>query len=196
MGGGKGMMIRRKIVWLMIMMVWVGMVTSIIVYQGGDYLAVEETVSENIEVIEEGKFEGEGKVDDINYTKAKESQNEEDFFIEYRLEREKARSEQINIFREMINNPNSDEITKKEAQKKMLALTDKMEKELEIESLIRARGYKESLAYIHEEAVDVIVHTNGLNKSDVAKIGDIIVKITGFNFEDVTIIEKKIETGS
>lgn len=195
MGGGKSMMIRRKIVWLMIMMVWVGMVTSIIVYQGGDYLAVEETVSENIEVIEESKSQGEGKVDDINYTKAKDSQNEEDFFIEYRLERDKARSEQINIFREMINNPNSDEITKKEAQKKMLELTDKMEKELEIESLIRARGYKESLAYIHEEAVDVIVHTNGLNKSDVAKIGDIIVKITGFNFEDVTIIEKKIETG-
>ncbi|WP_230866950.1 SpoIIIAH-like family protein [Iocasia frigidifontis] len=189
------MMIRRKILWLMIMMVWVGMVTSIIVYQGGDYLAVEETVSENIEVIEESKSQGGGKVDDINYTKAKDSQNEEDFFIEYRLERDKARSEQINIFREMINNPNSDEITKKEAQKKMLALTDKMEKELEIESLIRARGYKESLAYIHEEAVDVIVHTNGLNKSDVAKIGDIIVKITGFNFEDVTIIEKKIETG-
>lgn len=31
-------MLRRKVVWLMILMIWVGMVTSIIVYQGNDYI--------------------------------------------------------------------------------------------------------------------------------------------------------------
>lgn len=65
---------------------------------------------------------------------------------------------------------------------------------MEIESLIRARGYREALAYIHEEAVDVIIHTNGLERGDVAKIGDIIVKVTGFNTENVTIIEKRLES--
>ncbi len=191
------MIIRRKVIWLTILMVWVGMVTSIIIYQGNDYLDLETVTSEDIEISEGVQIIEQGVVNqntnqDVNFTKAKEEGDEKDFFIEYKLERDKSRSEQINIFREMINNPNSDQAIKKEAQKMMLALTDKMEKEMEIESLIRARGYKEALAYIHDEAVDVIIHTNGLEKEDVAKVGDIIIKVTGFNTEEVTIIEKKI----
>ena len=93
----------------------------------------------------------------------------------------------------MINNPNTDNTTKKEAQKEMLNLTRKMEKEMEIESLIRARGYKDALAYIHDQTVDVIVQSKGLNNNDVAVIGDIIVKTTGFNSEDLTIIEKNTD---
>ena len=67
---------------------------------------------------------------------------------------------------------------------------------MEIESLIRARGYRDALAYIHEQAVDVIIHTDGLAKEDVAKIGDIIVKVTGFNTENVTIIEKRLKSNN
>ncbi len=198
MKGGKKVIIRRKVIWLTILMVWVGMVTSIIIYQGNDYLDLATVTSEDIEMAEGVQIIEQGVVkqnsnQDVNFTKAKDEQSEKDFFIEYKLERDKARSEQINIFRELINNPNSDQATKKEAQNMMLALTGKMEREMEIESLIRARGYKDALAYIHDEAVDVIIHTNGLEKEDVAKVGDIIVKVTGFNTEDVTIIEKKIE---
>lgn len=187
------MMIRRKVIWLVILMVWVGMVTSIIIYQGNGYIDLERATTGNVEIIEKDK--GSINLDstnDINFTQAKEEISGKDFFMEYRLERDKARSEQINIYREMINNPNTDEATKKEAQHKMLSLTEKIEKEMEIESLIRARGYKDALAYLHDTAVDVIIQTNGLDRNDVAKVGDIIVKATGFSFDDVTIIEKKI----
>ncbi len=203
------MIVRRKVIWLIILMVWVGMVTSIIIYQGNDYLALENVTSENVRLNEnrgttitgnETLIPGDGTVStsnsdpgNINFTQSKGEKAGEDFFVEYRLERDKARSEQINIYRELINNPNTGDGTKQEAQRKMLELTDKMEREMEIESLIRARGYKDALAYIHDEAVDVIIHTNGLERDDVHKIGDIIIKVTGFNTEDVTIIEKKVE---
>ncbi|MFW6021912.1 MAG: SpoIIIAH-like family protein [Halanaerobiaceae bacterium] len=194
------MILRRKVVWMLILTIWVGMVTSIIVYQGNGYYELEEVttegvdISENVEVAEQGVEEDTYTTNQVNYREAKnENVEEKDFFIEYRLERDNARSEQINIYRDLINNPNTDKIIKKDAQEKMLSLTEKMEKEMEIESLIRARGYKDALAYIHDGAVDVIIHTNGLEKEDVAQVGDIIVKVTGFNTEDVTIIEKKIE---
>ena len=194
------MAMRRKLVWLMILMIWVGMVTSIIVYQGNDY--IQPVISENptftggVEIIQDGVVVSRnvGR-ETVNYAQARK-ESEEDFFIEYRLERDRARSEQINILQEIVNNPNSDQASKKEAQRKILAVTDKMEKELEIESLIRARGYRDALAYIHEQAVDVIIHTDGLAKEDVAKIGDIIVKVTGFNTENVTIIEKRLQAGN
>lgn len=194
------MAMRRKLVWLMILMIWVGMVTSIIVYQGNDY--IQPVISENptftggVEIIQDGVVVSRnvGR-ETVNYAQAR-NESEEDFFIEYRLERDRARSEQINILQEIVNNTNSDQASKKEAQRKILAVTDKMEKELEIESLIRARGYRDALAYIHEQAVDVIIHTDGLAKEDVAKIGDIIVKVTGFNTENVTIIEKRLQAGN
>ncbi|MFW5995881.1 MAG: SpoIIIAH-like family protein, partial [Halanaerobiaceae bacterium] len=160
----------------------------------------EENGAENEEENgEENESEnGEAGITDPGYLQARDEQesSEKDFFIEYRLERDKARSEQIDIYREMINNPNTDKASKEKAQQKMLDLTDKMEKEMEIESLIRARGYNDSLAYIHDGSVDVIIKTEGLSEDDVAKIGDIIVKTTGFSFDDVTIIEKQMEENS
>ena len=183
-------MYRKKMIWLVILMVWVGMVTSLLLYQDEyDYFS-QGVNSDNIEIIEYTKnLEEDINNDEVNYAKSSES-NDQNFFIRYRLERDKARSEQLDIYREMINNPNTDKTTKQEAQNKMLELTKRMEKEMEIESLVRARGYKDALAYIHDEAVDIIVQSTGLERNDVAIIGDIVVKSTGFNSEDVTIIEK------
>lgn len=190
-------MLGRKFIWLMILMVWVGMVTSIIIYQGKDYLTLEKTTSGNVEIIEEEPVVElkENNPEDINFTQAREEEQREDFFIESKLERDKYRSEQISNYREIINNPKYSEEARKEAQQKILQLTEEIEKAMEIESLIRARGYKDAIAFIHDNAVDVVIETNGLDKSDVARIGDIIHKVTGFNFEDVTIIEKRIEKG-
>ena len=52
-------MLSRKFVWLIMLMVWVGMVTSIIVYQGEDYLAKENltSTSGNVKIINELKVE-------------------------------------------------------------------------------------------------------------------------------------------
>jgi len=187
-------MLKRKFTWLMILMVWVGMVTSIILYQGQEFITLKPIVSKQVKIFE--NKDNENGLEDVNLKKINNENMKKNFFIEYRLERDKARSEQINIYREIINNPNTDDITKKEAQNSMLALTEKMEKEFEIEGLIRARAYKDALAYVHDDSVDVIIETKGLKKDDVSIIGDIIVKSTGFNFEDLTIIEKKINSGS
>ncbi len=194
-------MIRRKFLWLMILMIWVGMVTSIILYQGEDYLASERREEQSGRIRVDGELinieEGLQTPDITTVEQLEEPEEEKDksqdekFFEDYRLERDKIRSKQIERYREMINSPNYGEAAKQKAQNKMLELTDKMEREMEIESLVRARDYQDAIAYIHEESVDVIIETEGLKENDVKIIGDIIVKTTGFNFDDVTIIEKQ-----
>lgn len=107
-------MLGRKFVWLMILMVWVGMVTSIIIYQGNEYVNLQETTSNKVNIIPSDEMVVEDTPEDINYTQAQdEEDSDENFFTEYRLERDKARSEQISIYREMVNNPNTDEAIKK-----------------------------------------------------------------------------------
>lgn len=186
-------MIGKKFVWLMILMVWVGMVTSIVVYQGDEYLTLEPVTTEEVEVINEGEgyFEEIEQATEENLPPESPGEIENgDYFMDHRLERNKVRSEQISSYREMINNPNHSEEAQKTAEKKLLDLTERMEKEIEIESLIRGRGYQEVLAFIHDDAVDIIIQAEDLTEDEVATIGDVIIKTTGFSPGDLTIIEK------
>jgi stage III sporulation protein AH len=176
-------------------MVWVGMVSAIVVYNLDDSVPVNKSNikqegKEKISLEEKMKL-AEQKAVSVAKVNDKVKKEEKNFFVEYRLERDKIRSEQVNLLREMINNPNSNQDLKSRAQNRLLELTKSLEKEMEIESLIRARGYKDAIAFIHQNSVDIIIATSGLQKKDVAKIGDITAKTTGLGLEDITIIEKK-----
>lgn len=188
----------RRIAWFMVLMVWVGMVVAVVVYQSPE----EEVYHANIDFDDDNLAEADSiiteTIGDSNMQReeiAKEvSADDErtslDFFVEYRVQRDKARSEQVNLLREMINNPNSDEVVKTQAQERLLEITNNIEKEMEIESLIRAQGYKDGIALVRKDSVDIIVASDGLTKQDAAKIGNIVANNTGIGAENVTIVEK------
>ncbi|MCK8825453.1 SpoIIIAH-like family protein [Fuchsiella alkaliacetigena] len=196
--------VRKKMVWFLVLMLWVGMVTGIVIYNADDssqveieqMAAEEEEEKEVEEAVSEVAYQEsdlnslEGKSVDVAKVSEKVEEEGADFFVEYRLERDKVRSEQVSLLREMINNPNSSEALKDQAQDRLLDMTNTLEKEMEIESLIRARGFEDALSFIHRNSVDIIIATPGLEESDVAKIGDVVAKATGLGLEDVTIIEK------
>jgi stage III sporulation protein AH len=130
---------------------------------------------------------------DLSKVEEEAKENNKNFFVEYRIERDQARSEQINLLREMINNPNSDKKLKTKAQSQLLDITNNIEQEMEIESLVRARGYQDGIAFIHNNSVEVIVAAGELDQSDVAKIGNIVTNTTEVSLDNITIIEKKDE---
>ncbi|MGM0502579.1 MAG: SpoIIIAH-like family protein [Bacillota bacterium] len=194
---------KRKVGWFLVLMLWVGMVTAVITNELGteDHLAEvssaeghgqvssrEENNSDKVEVTTSSR-------QSLNLSQGEQQtkKKDKDFFVEYRIERDQARSEQINLLREMINNPNSDKKVKTQAQSRLLAITNNIEQEMEIESLIRARGYQDGIAFIHNNSVEVIVATTGLTQEDVAKIGNIITNTTEIALKNVTIIEKQLE---
>lgn len=198
--------IRKKLIWLLVLMLWVGMISAIVVYNVEDSTPISEQEKteesqtkqvSNMEVETTEELEkklGQVEQEAINVAKTNKNDEQEDknFFVEYRLERDKIRSEQVNLLREMINNPNSNKELKNKAQNRLLELTNNLEKEMEVESLIRARDYEDAISFIHQNSVDVIIASNkGLKRKDVAKVGDIVAKTTGLEIEDVTIIEKK-----
>ncbi|GAB6099035.1 SpoIIIAH-like family protein [Halanaerocella petrolearia] len=204
--------LKKRLGWFLILMIWVGMVTGVILHQTpstNDHIAqvssqegyVEiDTNNINKKVKANARKKGENSLEsvkadslDVAKVEKKAKKSNKDFFVEYRVERDQARSEQINLLREMINNPNSDKELKAQAQKLLLQITNNIEKEMEIESLIRARGYEDGIAFIHDDSVELVIASTGLQRDDVAKIGDIIVNSTGVSLQDITIIEKKPE---
>lgn len=82
--------------------------------------------------------------------KNSELQVKDNFFIEYRIERDRTRSEQIEILREIVNNQNSSSQMRQEAQQKLLIIAEELEKESKVESALLAKGFGEAVAVLQK----------------------------------------------
>ena len=114
------------------------------------------------------------------------------FFNEYKMERDRKRSEQVEILREIVNNPNSSAPMRLEAQQKLIRISDSLEKDSKVENALIAKGFKEAVVVIQQGAVMVFVPSKGLRQDEVARISDIVMKITGCKLEEVVIVPKAI----
>lgn len=113
-----------------------------------------------------------------------------DFFIDYRLERERTRGQQIELLRELINNPQADDASRKSAGDRWLAIVEAMGKEGELENLIRAKGFADAVVFIQERSTVVVVKATDLSQQEAAKIMDIATRGTGMKLDAVTLVVK------
>ncbi|MDN5344273.1 MAG: stage sporulation protein [Clostridia bacterium] len=113
------------------------------------------------------------------------------FFIEYRLERDRQRSQQIALLKQIIDNANASGEGKQEAQKRLVELTQQMDLEMQLEKLIVAKGYKDAAVFIQPAAVNVIVMADKFGDDDANKIGDLVSRSTGRPREQISMIHKK-----
>lgn len=114
----------------------------------------------------------------------------DNFFSEYRIERERKRSERVEILREIVNNPNSSAQMRQEAQQQLMKISDNLEKESKIENGLIAKGFKDAVVVIQPENVMVIVPANELRQEEIARIADIVMKVAGCKMENVVIVPK------
>jgi stage III sporulation protein AH len=112
-----------------------------------------------------------------------------DFFTEYRLERDRIRSERTDLLRDVIKNEKNDN-DRKLAQDAILKIMSDKQKESDIENLIRSRGFADALIFIREHSVNAVIKSSSLTKEDVIQVADIISRITGIKAEDITITAK------
>jgi len=124
-------------------------------------------------------------------SQAKINESDPDFFIEYRIERERTRGRQIELLREIIDNPTASEEARKKAQEELLVLSDKMAKEMELEHLIRAKGYRDASVCIEEKGATVVLQTNTIVPEDVTKICEVVAWGTGLGEQNIMVIPKQ-----
>lgn len=113
-----------------------------------------------------------------------------DFFIDYRLERERTRGQQIDLLRELINNPQADDASRKTAGDRWLAIVEAMGREADLENLIRAKGFADAVVFIQESSTVVVVKAGDLSQQEAAKIMDIVTRGTGMKIDAVTLVVK------
>ncbi len=97
-----------------------------------------------------------------------------DYVAGVQLSREQTRAKSKESLMEIIDNANLDEAQKQSAIESMLQLTAVAERETAAESLLAAKGFENSVVYINDESVDVVVCRTALTDAERAQIEDIV----------------------
>lgn len=176
-----------------ILIVALSLVVVIAAYLNWTYTEpAEETVTVN-GTVEESKIYGEATLVDGEAEDAEEvaAISDSEYFRTARINRDKARSDSLDILREVAESVNASEEEKNQAYDKMTVAAENTEKEGNAENLLKAKGFEDAIVYMTDDNVSVTVKTDGLTAADSAKIYDIIVSSTGAAADKIKIIEIK-----
>lgn len=130
------------------------------------------------------------KVEKTIVLEEKKQARQNGFFAEYRLERDRTRSQQIDLLREIVNNQNSAPETRKEAQRRLLGISQAIDIEMKLENLIRAENFEEAVVFVQDKSATVIVQAPLLTAIDKKRLTEIAVRVTGLNPENIVVIAK------
>jgi stage III sporulation protein AH len=114
----------------------------------------------------------------------------DNFFRDFRFERESTRRQETEYIMEVIDNPDADPQIRQEAKEQLLEIAGNMEKELRIETLIKAKGFEDVAVLLQKDSVNVIVDRPELMSEEVARILEIVIRESGQEAENVKIIPK------
>ncbi len=106
--------------------------------------------------------------------------------------RDIARSKAIETYQQIINNPSATSEGKEKAQSGLADLAKATEKEGIAEGLLRAKGAMESVVFVNDGSVTVVVKTQTpLDGAAAAKFQDVVVENCKVSPEKVKITEVK-----
>ena len=112
-----------------------------------------------------------------------------DYFESARLERRKARDEAIETLAQTLGADEMTDDEKEMAAEKALQVSAQIESENKIETLVKAKGFTECLAYVDDGSARVIVQTDGLTAETANQIKNIIVEETGLSADCISVGE-------
>lgn len=112
------------------------------------------------------------------------------YFSEYKTEHASSINEQILQLDSIINDAESDSATKESALATKLRITQNLEKELYLESLIKAQGYDNIVVMmgIDSDTVTVVVEDDNFTADDAVSIYTVLLDEVNASPENVRII--------
>ena len=127
---------------------------------------------------------------DTTETGGDASSTQNSYFTATALDRQQARDEAIDVLKLVTENKEASAEAKAEASAKISQIAVDIQNEINIETLVKAKGFDECVAIISEGSVSVIVSAEDLKANQTAQILTIVYETTGISPEKVSIINK------
>lgn len=113
-----------------------------------------------------------------------------DAFSEARLNRQNSRDEALELLESVLEDVDADTQAKQAAVEEASALAQNILRETNVENLLKAKGFAESVAYITPEECSVVV-AGELEEADLLIVQEIAVEQTGLTADKIKIIGTK-----
>lgn len=112
------------------------------------------------------------------------------YFAMALIDRDKARDEALEVLYGITASQSATEESKTEAFDKIEDMAKVIEKENNIQTLVKSKGFSDCIAVINGESASVIVKSGGLLPSEIAQIAEIVYEQAGIIPSNIKIIEK------
>lgn len=122
---------------------------------------------------------------------ASEEADAKSYFTSAIIDRERARGEALEVLVSITEDTAASDAAKTDAYTQMERIANETSWEIDIENLVKAKGFAECVAIINEETANIVVSTEGLTPGEVAQIKEIVYLEASIQPKDVKIIEKK-----
>lgn len=158
----------------------IALMVTVILLAGAIYLNVKLGDEEsNMDVL--GKEQPTDTVEQVN------ANVYNDYFVNFRNERNNIRAQEIDYLRTIISQEGTDKETLDAAQERLLELVNNMEKEFSIENKVKAKGFLDAAVLFKNGMISVIIDGDSLSDEDIARIVDIVKAETGINADKIRI---------
>jgi stage III sporulation protein AH len=114
---------------------------------------------------------------------------EASFFVEYRLQREQTRARETEMLNQIIENEKISEEGKRQAEQQLLSLIALMEKELLVENLVKAKGYRDAIFFYRDGLANVVVAAESLSEREVVQLAEMVSGLAGIRMEEVAVVK-------
>ena len=121
-------------------------------------------------------------------TDEEKEEKKENYFDTAFKEREDTRKEACEIIEETLKDAKVSNEEKASAIAKIEEIGARMEKEANVQALLKAKGFKNALVIISEGGVTAVVSSEGLTSAQTLQIQDILTSETGLTLQNIKII--------
>ncbi len=116
--------------------------------------------------------------------------NEDDYFTNSKLEREKMYSQMLETYQKILENTTISEEQKAVASKEITNINNTRNAIMICENLMQIKGFDEAVILANGENINVVVKAKELGTEDIAQLQNIITREMSTDIENIHIMKK------
>lgn len=116
----------------------------------------------------------------------------DDYYVEYRLERERSRGRQVELLRSIVNDPHAGPEARQNAQERLLQISLELDREVSVENILRAKGLQDVVVFFQNEMVTVVV-PHLVTAEQGTTVVNLVSRATGIMSENIMVIAREDE---
>ena len=154
--------------------------------------AVEENTTSETNATENQVAENTNTTNETtnNTTTQETSAVTDDYFAKSKLERDTMYSQMLETYENVLNSSNSLETQKQSATEEITKINNTKNSIMICENLLKTKGFENSVIFVNDESISVIIGVKELQQDQIAQIQNIISREMKANIENIHISTK------